>query len=130
MNRPPVPPQHTPFLAADTNPQDPQFSHQDHFLGALMRLLFLKIAEELSPAELEQFMTLEPDNPAAFHALHAHNEARWERLQQKHRNGGQQAPAPAAPAGKSRYYKSDGRPDLVASAGQEARALFEQALGR
>jgi len=59
---PPYTPQQQ-FLAADQNPQDPQFSAQDHFFGALLRLLFLRIAEELSPAELEHFMTLELNAP-------------------------------------------------------------------
>jgi len=90
----PYTPQQSPFLAADANPQDPQFSHQDHFFGALLRLLFLRIAEELSPAELEHFMTLELNDPRAFQLLHQHNEARYSRLVEKHRRGGQQAAAP------------------------------------
>ena|SRR5215831_10569348 len=124
---PPYTPQQQ-FLAADQNPQDPQFSAQDHFFGALLRLLFLRIAEELSPAELEHFMTLELNAPRAFQLLHEHNERRYSRLVQKHRNGGQQA-APAA--GTSRR-RADGSVDAFNQndATARTRAIFAQALGK
>jgi|SRR6516165_10093629 hypothetical protein len=60
----PYSPQQPQFLAADQNPQDPQFSSQDHFFGALLRLLFLRIAEELSPQELEHFLRWNSTTPA------------------------------------------------------------------
>ena len=38
---PPYTPQQQ-FLAADQNPQDPQFSAQDHFFGALLSTALFK----------------------------------------------------------------------------------------
>ena len=115
------------MFAADQNPQDPQFSSQDHFFGALLRLLFLRIAEELSPQELEHFFTLELNDPRAFQLLHAHNEARYSRLLEKHRNGGQQT-APAAPNAQPPRMPS-GKVDHSLEMTRAARALFASKLG-
>jgi hypothetical protein len=116
------------MFAADQNPQDPQFSSQDHMFGALLRLIFLRVAEELSPEELEHFFSLELSDPRAFQLLHQHNEARYSRLVQKHRNGGQAAPA--APASNAVPTMPNGRPDSSLQMTRAVSALFNQALSK
>jgi len=75
-------------------------------------------------------MTLEPSDPAAFHALHAHNESRWQRLQEKHRNGGQQA-APAAPAPNAqRPRMPNGKIDRDLESTRAVYQMFNQALSK
>jgi len=108
-------------------PQEQQFSQSDHFFGQLLRLLFIHVAESLSPEEFEQLASLNPEDPAATAWLSNHSDGRHSKLISRPR-GQQVAPAAAGPARR----RGDGSIDAFnqKDATARTRAIFEQALGR
>jgi hypothetical protein len=111
-----------PPLPNEPHPAQQQFSQQDHFFGQLLRLLFIHVAESLSPEELETLMSLQPDDPRATQLLHNHSNQRHAKLMGRNR-GSRAAPQPT-----ERPRMGNGKIDHSLEATRAVHALFNNAL--
>ena len=110
-----------PPLPQEPHPDQAQFSQADHFFGQLLRLLFIHVAESLSPEELETLMSLEADDPRATQLLHNHSNGRHAKLLARNRQ-------PKPPAPQDRPKMPNGKIDRDLEATRAVHALFNNAL--